>query len=90
MAGAAVALAHNVVSRLESLSAVAQRQVVTMLPAWAAGKPRVGVWLSQPIMTDAPFAPVDVLVVLGMGLFCFVPFGLFVRSVLAASAVAAE
>ncbi|MFO7634032.1 MAG: hypothetical protein R6W76_15915 [Caldilinea sp.] len=46
--------------------------------------------LAQPIVTDAPFAPVDVLVVFGMGLFCFVPFGLFVRSILVASTVEVE
>jgi hypothetical protein len=36
----------------------------------------------QPLLTTAPFALVDVVVVLIMGLICFVPFGLFVRGVL--------
>jgi hypothetical protein len=35
--------------------------------------------LLQPLLTNAPFAIVDVLVILGMGLVCFIPFGLFVR-----------
>jgi hypothetical protein len=33
----------------------------------------------QPILTTAPFAPVDVIVVAVMGLICFVPFGLYLR-----------
>lgn len=37
--------------------------------------------LLQPFMTDAPFNLVDVIVVLIMGLVCFIPFGLFVRGV---------
>jgi len=37
--------------------------------------------LLQPLLTDAPFALVDVIVVAAMGLVCFVPFGLFVRGV---------
>jgi hypothetical protein len=41
------------------------------------------VLLLQPALTGAPFAPVDVLVVLVMGLICFVPLGLFVRGVTA-------
>jgi hypothetical protein len=40
--------------------------------------------LLQPLLTDAPFAPLDVLVVSIMGLICFVPFGLFVRGALRA------
>lgn len=36
----------------------------------------------QPILTDAPFAPIDVIVVFGMGLICFIPFALFLRGVL--------
>jgi hypothetical protein len=35
----------------------------------------------QPLLTDAPFALVDVIVVLIMGLICFIPFGLFVRGI---------
>jgi hypothetical protein len=38
--------------------------------------------LLQPLLTGAPFALVDVIVVSIMGLICFVPFGLFVRGVL--------
>ena len=37
------------------------------------------VLLLQPLLTGAPFAPVDVLVVFIMGLICFIPFALFVR-----------
>jgi hypothetical protein len=37
----------------------------------------------QPILTDVPFAPVDVIVVSIMGLVCFIPFVLFLRGVLA-------
>jgi hypothetical protein len=39
--------------------------------------------LLQPLLTDAPFAPVDVVVTTILGLICFVPFGLFVRGLLA-------
>ena len=35
----------------------------------------------QPILTNAPFALMDVVVVLVMGLVCFVPFGLYLRGV---------
>ena len=35
--------------------------------------------LLQPLLTSAPFAIVDVIVVFVMGLICFIPFGLFVR-----------
>ena len=38
-------------------------------------------FLLQPILTNAPFAPVDFIVVFAMGLICFVPFGLFIRGV---------
>ncbi len=38
--------------------------------------------LLQPLLTDAPFALVDVLVVAVMGLICFIPFALFLRGVL--------
>lgn len=37
--------------------------------------------LLQPFLTAAPFALVDVLVVLVMGMVCFIPFVLFVRGV---------
>jgi hypothetical protein len=37
--------------------------------------------LIQPLMTGASFPLVDVVVVLVMGLVCFIPFGLFVRGV---------
>jgi len=39
----------------------------------------------QPLLTSAPFALIDVVVVAVMGLVCFVPFGLFTRGVLKAS-----
>ena len=38
--------------------------------------------LLQPLLTNAPFAIVDVIVVFVMGLICFIPFGLFVRGVI--------
>ncbi|NIW44745.1 MAG: hypothetical protein GWN14_08290 [candidate division Zixibacteria bacterium] len=38
--------------------------------------------LLQPVLTTAPFAPGDVIVVFVMGLICFVPFGLFLNGVL--------
>jgi len=38
--------------------------------------------LLQPLLTNAPFAIVDVIVVLVMGLICFIPFGLFVRGLI--------
>jgi hypothetical protein len=41
------------------------------------------VLLLQPLLTGAPFALVDVIVILVLGLICFVPFGLFVRGVVA-------
>jgi hypothetical protein len=37
--------------------------------------------LLQPVLTDAPFVLVDIIVVLLMGLICFIPFGLFLRGV---------
>jgi hypothetical protein len=37
--------------------------------------------LLEPVLTDAPFAFTDVIVVLIMGLFCFIPFFLFWRGV---------
>jgi hypothetical protein len=39
------------------------------------------VLILQPFLSDAPFAPVDVIVVFAMGLICFIPFALFVRGV---------
>jgi hypothetical protein len=39
--------------------------------------------LLQPLLTSAPFSIVDVIVVLVMGLICFIPFGLFARGVVA-------
>jgi hypothetical protein len=36
----------------------------------------------QPMLTDAPFAAMDVIFVLVMGLVCFVPFGLYLRGVI--------
>ena len=38
--------------------------------------------LLQPILTSAPFAFTDILVVLAMGLVSFVPLGLFIRGVI--------
>lgn len=38
--------------------------------------------LIQPLITDAPFALIDVIVVSIMGFICFIPFGLFVRGVM--------
>ncbi|MGD2041515.1 MAG: hypothetical protein PVH11_11870 [Anaerolineae bacterium] len=40
------------------------------------------VLLLQPFLLDAPFAPLDVVVVFVLGLICFVPFVLFARGVL--------
>jgi hypothetical protein len=40
------------------------------------------VLILQPFLTNAPFVLADVVVVLIMGLICFIPFGLFVRGVL--------
>lgn len=39
--------------------------------------------LLQPLLTNASFALVDVIVILVMGLICFIPFALFVRGVTA-------
>ena len=39
------------------------------------------VLLLQPVLSDAPFVLVDIIVVFIMGLICFVPFGFFVRKV---------
>jgi hypothetical protein len=35
----------------------------------------------QPFLSDAPFLPLDVIVVFVMGLICFIPFALFLRGV---------
>jgi len=40
-------------------------------------------FLVQPLLTSAPFAVVDVIVIFVMGLICFIPFGLFVRGAIA-------
>jgi hypothetical protein len=36
----------------------------------------------QPVLSDAPFVLMDVIVVAGMGLIFFIPFGLFLRGVM--------
>jgi hypothetical protein len=41
----------------------------------------IGFLFLQPLLTAAPFALNDVIVLTVMGLICFVPFGLFVRGV---------
>jgi hypothetical protein len=41
--------------------------------------------LVQPFPTDAPFVLTDVVVILILGLICFVPLALFVRGVAASS-----
>ena len=45
----------------------------------------IGFLLLQPILTTAPLAIIDVIVVFVMGLVCFVPFGLFSRGVISRS-----
>lgn len=40
------------------------------------------VLLLQPILTGGPFALVDVIVVIVMGMVCFIPFALFLRGVI--------
>jgi hypothetical protein len=40
------------------------------------------VLLLQPVLTNAAFAPIDVIVVFVMGLICFIPFAFFTRRVL--------
>ena len=42
----------------------------------------IAIVLLRPLLTDAPSAWGDVVVLSAMGLVCFVPFGLFVRAVL--------
>lgn len=46
--------------------------------------------LLQPILTTAPFAVTDVIVILAMGLICFVPFVLFIRGVMASRGPSTE
>jgi hypothetical protein len=41
--------------------------------------------LVQPFLTTAPFALVDVIVILVLGMICFVPFALYVRGVVTSS-----
>jgi hypothetical protein len=41
----------------------------------------IAVLLLQPLLTAAPFLPIDTLVVFAMGMVCFVPFALFLRGV---------
>jgi len=41
----------------------------------------IGFTLLQPLMTDAPFVLADTLVLIGMGLVCFIPTVLFARGV---------
>lgn len=41
----------------------------------------IGFLLLQPLMTDAPFARIDVIVVFFMGFICFIPFYLYLRTV---------
>lgn len=41
----------------------------------------IAVLILQPVLNGTPFMPVDIVVVLLMGLICFVPFALFVRGV---------
>jgi hypothetical protein len=36
----------------------------------------------QPLLTTVPFSWTDITVVFGMGMICFVPFGLFLRSII--------
>ncbi len=43
--------------------------------------------LLQPLLTTAPFAVADVVVIFTMGLICFIPFVLFVRGVIAEHSV---
>lgn len=43
--------------------------------------------LLQPLLTSAPFAIADVIVIAIMGLICFIPFGMVVRGAVKASVV---
>jgi hypothetical protein len=42
--------------------------------------------LLQPLLTGAPFAPLDVAVTFVLGLVCFIPFGRFLRGVVSKEA----
>jgi hypothetical protein len=42
----------------------------------------IGFLLLQPVLTGAPFAPGDILVIFILGLTCFVPLALFIRGIL--------
>jgi hypothetical protein len=46
--------------------------------------------LLQPLLTSAPFAAADVIVIFMLGLVCFIPSALFVRGVLAKSKASSE
>lgn len=46
--------------------------------------------LLQPFLTAAPLAVTDVIVIIPMGLICFIPFGLFVRGVVAKRKIPVE
>ena len=41
----------------------------------------IGIVILQAMQSGAPFPMTDVLVLLGMGLICFIPFGFFIRGV---------
>jgi hypothetical protein len=41
----------------------------------------IAILLLLPLLTAAPFLPLDTIVVFVMGLVCFVPFALFLRGV---------
>lgn len=43
--------------------------------------------LLQPVLTSAPLATIDIVVVFVMGLICFIPFGMFVRGVVNARVI---
>jgi hypothetical protein len=42
----------------------------------------IGIVILQAIQSGSPFPLIDVLILLAMGLICFMPFGLFIRGVL--------
>jgi hypothetical protein len=41
----------------------------------------IAVLILQPILSEEPFLLIDVIIVFGMGLICFIPFALFARGV---------
>ena len=41
----------------------------------------LAIFILQPVLLGIPFALVDFIVVFAMGLICFIPFGLFLRSI---------